>query len=473
MLRRFDDHRVIGARVDADRAENIGVDGLQPLARRHQIDIAEAEQRRIAHRPGPTLDHLPRIRRQANDARVDVQRRARQGRTLAANTHGGARALPQGEGVAHGERVPERPDGDAAGAGLHQGAHQEGRIARRPATRVVGDVGQHQRTGLPGRGFGGRGDRVSDAGQVRQGAPAQVEQGAAEILGDASAQHRPASGIDQHLGAHVRRVAPGKAVHQRDRHHAVPPLQRPHGLDETLHRLAIGEVEAEHPAVEHRGHRRRTTGQTRAQQFDRRLGALEHVGVRIFLEEDQDRRVVGHRRGQVGVRVQHRADGNIRPDQGAHPGQDIAFAVVAARRDHGAVQGQGDHVHRHRLGQVRQQRIAQRLIDRLGHDTAGRGPGAQALRQAPTVTPAALPEGLERQRPGRLTVEIERAGRLEQVRAEALHIRGDRRKDIGFRRDRPGENLDVVPLSHGDHVPHDHSTDCQSFILDGAGRPCQ
>ncbi|MNV75031.1 hypothetical protein D3C71_1682930 [compost metagenome] len=72
----------------------------------------------------------------------------------------------------------------------------------------------------------------------------------------------------------------------------------------------------------------------------------------------------------MGMRIQFGAHGHIRADQLAHAAQDVAFAIVIAIGDHGAVQAQQHHVHRQRGAQIRQQFIAQGLVGGARGDAA-------------------------------------------------------------------------------------------------------
>jgi hypothetical protein len=129
------------------------------------------------------------------------------------------------------------------------------------------------------------------------------------------------------------------------------------------------------------------------------LHPLDAVDVRIFLLEDEDGRRLDHGFGQVGMRVQHHADGHGRADDLAHQGEDFSLAVPVVLRNHRPVQEEDDDVDRGGGAQIVEQGVAQPLVDRLHRRRAGLGEGEQARRHL-----AALGLGQFPQPPGHLAV---------------------------------------------------------------------
>ena len=87
------------------------------------------------------------------------------------------------------------------------------------------------------------------------------------------------------------------------------------------------------------------------------LGAIDEIGVREFLEIDEEVRRRHPLRGQVAVRVELGADQHVRPDDLAHPRQQIALGIVVARRHHRAVQAE-----HHRIDRQRRRKLAEDLV---------------------------------------------------------------------------------------------------------------
>ncbi len=124
----------------------------------------------------------------------------------------------------------------------------------------------------------------------------------------------------------------------------------------------------------------------------------------------------------------------------AHAGQDVAFAVVAVLRGHGAVQGQHHHVHRHGVAQVREQLVAQPLVGRPDDPSARLGEGADALRHAPAARLGALAP--DAQLVGAVVdLLARRVAVREEGLLEALIAGGDRREGVGLGIDAGNEDF--------------------------------
>ncbi|MNT02437.1 hypothetical protein D3C72_1369340 [compost metagenome] len=123
----------------------------------------------------------------------------------------------------------------------------------------------------------------------------------------------------------------------------------------------------------------------RVAQVDEFACALVHINVGILLEQHQHRGLLHHQWRQVRMRVQFCAHGHIGADQLAHAAQDVAFAIVIAIGDHGAVQAQQHHVHRQRGAQVRQQFITQGFVGGARGDAARLRRRDQPFHHRPAV----------------------------------------------------------------------------------------
>ena len=230
-------------------------------------------------------------------------------------------------------------------------------------------------TGLPGRSAARCWARSSPASMPTIGmavGAAQREDLQADPARQRVALGRVAVGDDQHPRSHFGHVGGHEAMDQRDRQHAVLALQRLDAVDEGAHRLAAGRIDVDHPAVEGGDHGPDLAADRAQRQLDDVLGPLDEIGVREFEEGRQDVGVRDPLGRQVAVRIELGGDHHVRPDDRPDPREEIAFAIVVALRDHGAVQAEHD------------------AVDRQGRARAGRGsrraaphrPGAAAARRA-------------------------------------------------------------------------------------------
>ena len=120
------------------------------------------------------------------------------------------------------------------------------------------------------------------------------------------------------------------------------------------------------------------------------LAALVEIGVRKFEERRQYIGVFDTLRRQMAVRIEFGGDQHLRPDHAAHPGQQIALAIVIALRDHRAMQAQDDTVDRQRGPQLGKDFVAQRLIGLALQQAARLGPGRGAFHHVEIVFGSAL-----------------------------------------------------------------------------------
>ena len=116
---------------------------------------------------------------------------------------------------------------------------------------------------------------------------------------------------------------------------------------------------------------------------------------------------------QMAVRVELDADDAFRPDDGAHALDDVAFDVVVAVRDHGAVQAEQHAVDRQRRLELGQDLVAHGLVVGAvgGAGRAGGEAAALDQREASALARAAADEqrrGAHARRVGR---DARRAGR--------------------------------------------------------------
>jgi len=252
---------------------------------------------------------------------------------------------------------------------------------------------------------------------------------------------------DQNLGAEIRHVAPGKAVGERNRKNAVATLERLHPVDEAADRLARGVEKGDHPTIGH-GHGRADLAAGRAQgEVDELAGALERVGVRVFLVEDEEIRGFDHALGQVAMRVELDADRHPRADPRPDRLQKIALAVLATFGDHGAVQAQEHDVDGKGRLELGEDAAAQFAPGGGTREARGGREGREALDQLVALGVRPLARGHEGTR--------EEAGlrgmraRLEpEIVSEALEPGRDRREAVGLGADRGHEDPHARPRCH-------------------------
>ncbi len=109
------------------------------------------------------------------------------------------------------------------------------------------------------------------------------------------------------------------------------------------------------------------------------------VDMRIGPIADQDVRQVRHAVGDVGMQVQRRRDGHVRPDLVAQGLQQAALAVIVVFAGHGPVQAQVDAVERPVFLQRRDQDVDDMVVHVLGHPARRHGIGADRMTHRPSM----------------------------------------------------------------------------------------
>ena len=171
----------------------------------------------------------------------------------------------------------------------------------------------------------------------------------------------------------------------RDRQHAVLAFHRHQLVDEAAHRFAAGVHDRDELAIEHAARRPDATLGLGHAQVDQLIGAVQDVGMGVFLVADDEVGGFHHGRGQMAVRIQFRADHRVRADDLARAAQQVALAIVVAVGHHRAVQAEQRHVHGAGVAQVLQQLVAQRFIGVASGDAGRHGGGGQAFDQRPVL----------------------------------------------------------------------------------------
>ena len=105
------------------------------------------------------------------------------------------------------------------------------------------------------------------------------------------------------------------------------------------------------------------------------FGAVDDVGVGEFLVEDGDVGQADALEGEVAVRVELDADDAGGAYDVAHALDDVAFDVVIAVGDHGAVQAQEHAVEREGLAELAENFVAHGFVVGAIGGAGGRGGG--------------------------------------------------------------------------------------------------
>ena len=169
------------------------------------------------------------------------------------------------------------------------------------------------------------------------------------------------------------------------------------------------------------------------------FGPLDEIGMREFLEGDEEIRRRDPLRGQMAMRIEAGAQQHIGADDLADTAQKIALGVQISLRDHGAVQAQHHGIERQRRAQLIQNLVTQRFVGTTRDQAGGVGPGGGALDQCPALVGAdPAPDrdrrGAQRRR-GRML-----AGRGVKRALESLPVDNDGRKRVRLGRQRRDED---------------------------------
>ena len=148
----------------------------------------------------------------------------------------------------------------------------------------------------------------------------------------------------------------------RDRQDTVLALHRLDAVNQAAHRLDGGRIALELAAVVDRRHGPYLAAQSRQHEVQYVLGSLDEVDVWELLIEHED---VGRRhalRREMAMRVVRDADHAFGAGNRPRPLDDVAFDVVEAVRNHGAVQPEQQAVDRHRRLELVEDLVAHGLV---------------------------------------------------------------------------------------------------------------
>src|SRR5581483_621340 len=109
------------------------------------------------------------------------------------------------------------------------------------------------------------------------------------------------------------------------------------------------------------------------------------IDMRILLDEHDHIGGLDHRRRQVTVRIEQHAYLRAGSEDGACSAEDVALAVITARRHHGAMEEKERDVERLAGAQLRQDLLAILLVDPLQGRPGRLGVGEEAFHESVAV----------------------------------------------------------------------------------------
>ena len=423
MLHRLHHHDPLVVEVKAQPRESVGREGLLADMGQHHVDPVGLDPGGGSE-PGAAAAEaaLAVILREAAHGNAQVHRIARGDAALAADAQQEGRAEPRLVADPDRAGIPDQTERHVPDAAFGQTRQDRGVVGGRAGAGIVGEVGQHHRARVVG------GQSRVDAGIDAVAAARRLLAHRPDLPGEVVRQRLGLGGVaigyDQHLRADIRNVAPGEAVPEGDRQDAVPPLQRLHPAHEARDRLAGGAPHIDHPAIGIGHHGPDVLGGRAHHQRVEVAGAVDDVGVGVFLVDHDDVGAPPHRLGEMAVQVELDADRRVRADDGADPLQGVALAIVVALGDHGTVHEQQHGIDRHRGPEVVEQGVAQLLVDDAQGDPARLREGREALDDLMLVR-------LGQRAPG-LQTDIAEAGR--RLAAVATGIIGQEGRAAGGQR---------------------------------------
>src|SRR5690606_24504003 len=150
---------------------------------------------------------------------------------------------------------------------------------------------------------------------------------------------------------------------------------------------------------------------------------------------------------EMAVRIEGCANESASADNTAHGLEQLAFAIEAILRHHGAMQSQEHRVKRQRGGDLAEQLITQQPPGPAVDEAAGLGPGGGALDQLPAISAGA---GAGRRKDGAAQGGRQRmlSGRGVETVLEVLQVCPGRRESVGL----GGERADNRPFGTGCHA---------------------
>ena len=383
MLVRLQRHHPHPPHVDSVEQEQLVVQRLCPPRPHDDVDIADHQPRhrpQVRQAPGahgvrqpeqPIADHL--------HVRLGFDRRAVKLIPEPAELHLDRRSGARRVGLRRRFRIPHEPEARFRLVGGQQRPQQVRAASRRAAARVVRHLG-HDHRQL------GRRQRLADRFvRAREGLPEvlqRLQDQRGHVLGRFPRQVRIAVRRHQHGRTDHGDVRMRKAVREvavQDSWLLLPfeatlvdHLRRPH------ERGRRRNDQRQPDQVPHGMHLTPHDPDRRLQRLHAHLVAVD---VRVLVAVEHRVGCAQHGFGRIPVQVQRHHHGNLVPNQCPQVGQERPFHVVHAIGRAGAVQRQHDRVQFTRRLDLREHRVADRLVRRAGNRRRRLGGGRECRNQ--------------------------------------------------------------------------------------------
>ena len=183
------------------------------------------------------------------------------------------------------------------------------------------------------------------------------------------------------------------------------------------------------------------------QPLRRAAAGLGHVDMRIGAEGDQQVGRIDHELRRVAVQIEADGDGNVRADDLAHPGDQLALAVVEMFGDHRAVQVEADAVERAGRGDAGDDLAGDALVGLAGDMGGGNRAGPQHRDHVPARSAAMIDAAGN--------AEIDADGALQDLRAARQRQVAAALLELGHGGERGGEGVGFVQEARkGDATAH-------------------
>ena len=386
--RRLERHQPLRPRLDADAAQQLGVERLHAALGHHHPDAAALQHRSAAHFGGAALPHAAARHEaaigQQPDHRPQRHRSAVAAVGLAAEAHGDRLPHPGRGGRGHHFGIGDHRHDRVLHAARQQLAQHDRAVARGAPAGVVGAVGQHHQ---PGRFVARVSDRLPHRRQGHVEVAPSPPDGAGQLAGPRRGQLRRAVRGDQHRSAGVADVGKRKAVgdggvqHRRLPLHGLRPAQQGAGRRD---QRALPRRHGDERQLQVRQPRAYRACRRGVDQPPRLQAALEGIHVGILLEPDDGVGVRRHARGDVGMQVQGHHQRRRLPHYRSRSFDQIALRVLQVFAHHGAVQVEQHPAAAGRApapGETLQQHPGELFVGVPRHHSRGRGERPQQRLQ--------------------------------------------------------------------------------------------
>ncbi len=240
----------------------------------------------------------------------------------------------------------------------------------------------------------------------------------------------------------------------RDGEDPVLAFERKHLVDKRPHQRKLRRVGPDLPAVVDGHHGLDLTAHRSEHEVEQILRPVDDVGMREFLVEHDDVRVLDALQREMTMRIELDADDATVTDDLAGACDNVALDVVVAIGDHRPVQAQHHRIERHRRLDLAEDLVAHELVVALIHCARRRSREATPFDQGEAI--ALRPLSGDEERRG---AHARRVGRMlswpeEEALLERAQARREGREGVGFRRDCGREDAHDYPVARGRSREH-------------------